>query len=455
MTKNNEFPNLQMKILDLGTKGEAIGKVDGFTYFVKGAIPEDVIEFKPLVIKKNFGIGKLIRIITPSAKRVAPKCAVASRCGGCQIQEMAYQEQLKYKNKKITDSLERIGKITCPILPIIGMEEPYHYRNKTQFVVGQNKNQVQIGLYSIYTHNIVDIETCHIMPKQASVIIQKIKTFLKEKNISIYHELKHQGLLRHVIIRTTFNAGTPEFMVILVINGQEFPKQEELVNLLQTIPGVISLAININLDKGDSIYGSKTNLIWGEPYLTEVISGIKFLISPRSFFQINPVQSENLIKVALDFIDPKGNELVLDAYSGIGLFSLALSKKVKLVIGIEILEEAILDAQKNAELNGIENAEFILGNVEEALPKLVEKNCFLPNIILIDPPRKGCEKIVLETIIKIAPEKIVYVSCNPDTLARDLAFLCMHNYKVAKVQPIDMFPHTVHIESVCLLVKTL
>ncbi|MFA5878894.1 MAG: 23S rRNA (uracil(1939)-C(5))-methyltransferase RlmD [Candidatus Margulisiibacteriota bacterium] len=451
MTKISDSPILEMKVLDLGTKGEAIGKVDNFTYFVKGAIPGDTIKFKPLIIKKKYGIGKLLEITEKSPYRIAPKCELASRCGGCQIQEMDYQEQLKYKTKKIINSQERIAKLNCLVLPCIAMENPYHYRNKTQFIVGKLKDKVQIGLYTIYTHNIVNIEECQIMHELAALAIKEIRSFINEEQLSIYDELKHQGLLRHIVIRTSFSMN--EFMVVLVLNGLDLPNQEKLITMLSKIPGFISLAYNINQDKGDAIYGHRTKIIWGKEYLTEIINDESFLVSPRSFFQVNPIQTKVLAKVVEDFIAPIGDEIMLDAYSGIGLFSLLLSKKIKKITAIESLEEAVIDAKKNAALNKIKNVEFICAKVEDILPDLVETKGFAPDIVLIDPPRKGCEETVLAAIVKINPKKIIYISCNPDTLARDLMYLANHNYHIEKIQPIDMFAHTMHIESVTLLTK--
>lgn len=452
-------------IHDLGTKGEGIGKIDGITLFVKEALPGDEIEVKILMIKKNFVIGKLIKIMTPSPLRQTPKCSVTARCGGCQIQQMAYPHQLEFKTKKLTDSLERIGKVQAnEILPIIGMETPYFYRNKIQFAVGKRPDpQVSdteepptnrrifciVGLYSINTHNIVNIHECHIQHPKASALLSQFKKYLAHSQPSIYDERTHTGLIRHILIRTSFS--TQESMLCVILNGDELPDCEKLVSYLQDVKGFSSFCINTNTDPGDTVLGDKTRVVWGKPYLIETIADIQFAVSPNSFFQVNPIQTQKMLEFVKTAANLTGKECVWDAYCGIGTFALFLAKHAQKIIGVEVVPQAIADAKTSAALNGISNINWIEDTCETAFETLIQDPSNHPDVVILDPPRKGADERLLAVLTKIAPRKIIYVSCNPDTLARDLAYLTQNGFALQTIQPIDMFPHTVHIETVSVL----
>jgi 23S rRNA (uracil1939-C5)-methyltransferase len=442
ITKNQ---NYQFTITDLGTKGEGIGKVNNFTMFVKNTLPGDEIEAQVIVLKTTFAIGKLVRIITASPLRAEPKCPISVRCGGCQIMQMKYEEQLSFKEKKVTESLKRIGKIENPnVLPIIPMSDPYYYRNKAQLAFARIKDNIHIGLYTINTHNIIDTKECFIYHPQILKVLEKVRDFCLKANPSIYNELHHIGLLRHVMIRVSFSS--LETMVVLVINGQKISKIDTLLEDLKRLPGFASFALNINTKKGDVILGPETQILWGKNHLEEEINGIKYLISPTSFFQVNPVQSAKMSQLVLEYAGLNGHELVWDLYSGLGFFSLALAKKAKMVIGVELSESAISDARLNADANKIKNVEFIKGDAETILPELNGQ----PDLIVIDPPRKGCDKNFITFLAQTKPKKVIYISCNPDTFARDANQLITEGFTLVKTQPIDMFPHTVHIETISL-----
>ncbi len=448
LNKNDE---VIIDIEDIGSEGEGIGRHQGYTLFVKNALPGDKVKVKVMKCKKTYGYARLLEVVNASPDRINPKCKIAGKCGGCSLQHLAYERQLQYKQDKVKNCLERIGGFKgIDLEPIIGMEEPYYYRNKAQFPVGRNKDgKVVIGFYAGGTHSIIDTTHCCIQAKENDVIIETIRNFLDEYGISTYNEENHEGLVRHILTRTGFITG--EIMACLVINGDDLPKKEILVKLLAQISGMKSISLNINKAKTNVILGDKVINLWGEPYITDYIGEIKYQISPLSFYQVNPAQTRVLYETALSFAGLAGNETVWDLYCGIGTISLFLTAKAKQVYGVEIIPQAIEDAKRNAEINQIKNAEFFVGAAEEILPAKYREENIHADVIVVDPPRKGCEESLLDTIVQMALEKVVYVSCDPATLARDLRYLCDRGYEVKKVQAVDQFPHSGHVETVVLL----
>ena len=447
--KKNDI--VTVTIEDMGKDGEGIGKVDGFTLFIKDAVIGDVVEAKLMKVKKNYGYARLMKIVTPSADRVEPKCPVYRQCGGCQIQALDYQAQLKFKERKVRGNLERIGGFTdIPLEPIMGMEEPYHYRNKAQFPVGMDKNgEIVTGFYAGRTHDIIPNTKCYLGSEGNEEILQVVLDYMKTYNVSAYDEAKGKGLVRHILIRTGFTSG--EIMVCLVINGKKLPKSEKLVEALKKIQGMTSITFNVNEKRTNVILGEEIKLLWGRTYIQDNIGDITYRISPLSFYQVNPVQTKKLYETALEYADLKGEETVWDLYCGIGTISLFLAQRAKQVYGVEIVPQAIEDARENAVLNHIENAKFYVGKAEEVLPELYDQEGIYADVIVVDPPRKGCDEKCLETIVKMQPKRVVYVSCDSATLARDLRYLCDRGYEVKRVRGCDMFPMTGHVETVCLL----
>lgn len=447
-----------VKIEDMGINGEGIGKVDGYTLFVKDAIIGDTIEAKIIKAKKNYGYARLMQIKNPSRHRVEAKCAVARQCGGCQIQEMEYGQQLAFKEKKVRNNLERIGEIPTDLLarvmePICGMEQPFYYRNKAQFPIASDKEgNIVTGFYAGRTHQIIPNVGCMLGVKKNRLILELILAFMNQYQISAYDEKSSTGLVRHVLIRYGFV--TKEIMVCLVLNGTTLPQKEKLVESLSGIEGMTSITYNINQKSTNVIMGEEIGLLWGKDYITDYIGDVKYQISPLSFYQVNPVQTEVLYKLALEYAQLKGNETVWDLYCGIGTISLFLAQKAQQVYGVEIVPQAIADAKQNAKINAITNVDFFVGRAEDVLPKKYEREGIYADVIVVDPPRKGCETSVLETMMKMSPKRIVYVSCDSATLARDLKYLRERGYEVEKVRAVDQFPMTVHVETVCLLVKT-
>ena len=450
-------------IEDIGVGGEGIGKVDGYTLFIKDAIIGDVVEAKIVKAKKNYGYARLMNIVTPSENRIEkPACPMARRCGGCQIQEMKYGAQLAFKEGKVRGNLERIGEVPTELLdkvmqPIVGMEEPFHYRNKAQFPIGTDKEgHIITGFYAGRTHSIIPNTDCALGVAVNQKILEIILHFMENNHISAYDEEKHKGLVRHVLIRYGFK--TDEIMVCLVINGEKLPHAEKLVDKLCEISGMTSITISVNKAKTNVIMGNEIKLLWGQTYITDYIGNVKYQISPLSFYQVNPVQTEKLYGLVLDYADLNGNETVWDLYCGIGTISLFLAQNAKQVYGVEIVPQAIDDARNNAKINDITNAEFYVGKAEEVLPEYYREyqeshggETAHADVIVVDPPRKGCEESLLQTIVDMQPEKVVYVSCDSATLARDVKFLRESGYELKKITPVDQFPNTVHIETVVLL----
>jgi 23S rRNA (uracil1939-C5)-methyltransferase len=449
--KKNDLVTLH--ITDLGSSGEGIGKVDGFTLFVKDALIGDVIQAKVIKVKKSYGYGRLVEVLTPSPYRVEARCAQARACGGCQIQPLSYEKQLAYKENKVRELLERVGKVQDYVMePIIGMEEPWYYRNKAQFPVGRNKDgDIITGFYAGRTHSIVPVEECFIQHPMNQQLMDTVRRWMKMYQISSYNETAHTGLVRHIFTR--IGKYTGEIMVCLVINGSKVPHEKELVEVLKDIPGMTSICLNMNREKTNVILGNRVRWLWGREYITDKIGEVVYRISPLSFFQVNPVQTQKLYGTALEYAGLTGKETVWDLYCGIGTISLFLAQHAKKVCGVEIVPQAIDDARENARLNCIENAEFFVGKAEEVLPEAYEKNGVYADVIVVDPPRKGCDEKLLQCMVSMAPERIVYVSCDPATLARDLRILEESGYKVQKVRCVDMFPQGVHIETVVKLVN--
>lgn len=469
MKKNDRFV---LKIEDMGENGEGIGRLDGYIWFVKDAVIGDVIEAGVTKMKKQYGFARLIRVIEPSEYRTEERCPSARRCGGCQIQAVDYQEQLRLKEKKVYNNLKRIGGLSSLLLPggeetteqtkeekernavvmepIIGMENPWRYRNKAQFPFGRNKDgRIVTGFYAGRTHDIVEQEDCLLGVEENREILSIIRNFMEEYKIEPYNEETHRGLVRHVLIRKGFQTG--ELMVCLVINGRKLPGQQALTERLLEIPGMTSISLNVNQEKTNVILGKELINLWGEGHITDYIGAVQYRISPLSFYQVNPVQTERLYGTALEYAGLTGNETVWDLYCGIGTISLFLAQKAKQVYGVEIVPQAIDDARENARLNHMENVEFFVGKAEEVLPEQYERNQIYADVIVVDPPRKGCDEKCLETIVKMSPKRVVYVSCNSSTLARDVKYLEERGYRTERVRCVDMFPHSGHVETVVLL----
>lgn len=460
----NKNDIVTVEITDIGVSGEGIGHVDGYTLFIKDAVIGDVIEAKVMKAKKNYGYARLMKVITPSEYRVEPKCAFARRCGGCQIQEMSYDRQLVFKDQKIRGNLERIGgftkdQIDTVMQPVVGMEHPFGYRNKAQFPFGTDKEGNLItGFYAGRTHDIIANTDCALGVGQNKEILEIILQYMRENKIKSYDEKTGKGLIRHALIRYGFK--TKEIMVCLVVNGKKLPKAERLIEKLIQIEGMTSITISPNTRRDNVIMGDSYEILWGQGYIIDYIGNVKYQISPLSFYQVNPVQTEKLYGLALEYADLKGDETVWDLYCGIGTISLFLAQKAKQVYGVEIVPQAIDDAKENAKINQIDNAEFFVGKAEEVLPEYYAEyerehngETAHADVIVVDPPRKGCDETLLETIVKMQPEKVVYVSCDSATLARDLKYLCANGYEIKMCRGVDQFPQSVHVETVCLLSK--
>ena len=470
-----------VKIEDIGTEGEGIGKLEGFTLFVKDAVMGDVVEARLVKVKKNYAYARLEKVLTSSPLRVKPVCPYHKQCGGCQIQAMSYEAQLQFKENKVKNNLVRIGGfdqifIESVMESVVGMEQPWHYRNKAQFPVGtDNDGRIITGFYAGRTHSIIANTDCALGVEENEPILQKVLAYMQNEKVSAYDETTGQGLVRHILIRKGFTSG--EIMVCLVINGKSLPKEDRLVSTLREIPGMTSIWLNYNTKNTNVIMGTEGRVLWGQNTITDVIhrrsieeinsgkdclrydskenapQGITFAISPLSFYQVNPIQTEKLYSLALEYAGLTGEETVWDLYCGIGTISLFMAQCAKEVHGVEIVPQAIEDARKNAECNHIENATFYVGKAEEVLPRLYEEEHIFADVICVDPPRKGCDEACLNTIIKMAPKRIVYVSCDSATLARDLKYLCENGYEIRKVRAVDQFGQTVHTETVCLLSK--
>lgn len=469
--KNDE---LVLEIRDMNADGEGIGHAEGYALFVKDAVPGDLVRVKVMKTKKNYGFARLTEILEPSPDRMEPQCPVARQCGGCQIMHYAYEKQLAWKEQKVANCLRRIGGIpvitqwesgqevqpdTVIMEPIIGMQMPYHYRNKAQFPVGcDNEGRIQIGFYAGRTHAIIPQMDCAIQDSCNYPILECIKAWMEEHHIRPYDEKKGRGLVRHILIRTGFATG--EVMVCLVINGKKLPGGAELVKGLKELKlgpdsakTIVSICLNHNMENTNVILGNEVSVLYGRDYIEDKIGDICFRISVPSFYQVNPKQTKRLYETALSYADLHGEETVWDLYCGIGTISLFLAQRAKQVYGVEIVPEAVRDAKKNAALNHITNAEFFAGAAEDVMPKLYRESggSMRADVITLDPPRKGCDEKLLEAAASMQPKRIVYISCDPATLARDVKYLGERGYAVEKVRCCDMFGHSGHVESVCLL----
>ena len=460
----------------MGVDGEGIGKYDGMTFFVKDALIGDEILARALKLKKNYGYARVEEILTPSPYRVEPKCPIHRQCGGCQIQALSYEKQMEFKGEKVRNNLLRIGGFSEEELdqvmePTVGMDEPYRYRNKAQFPVGKDKEGNLItGFYASRTHSIIPVTDCLLGVSENKEILLAVKNYMQKNHIEPYDEKTGKGLIRHVLIRFGFT--TKEIMVCLIINGTKLPNQKDLIDALTKIDGMTSISFNVNTRNTNVILGDRTECIWGQSYITDYIhlregndftttdTAIAYRISPQSFYQVNPEQTEKLYSLALEYAGLTGQESVWDLYCGIGTISLFLAQKAKQVYGVEIVPQAIEDARNNASINGITNAEFFVGKAEEVLPEFYESHkgkddtMSRPDVIVVDPPRKGCDRLCLDTILKMQPARVVYVSCDSATLARDLRILCDGGYELKKVRPVDQFAHTGHVETIVALHRT-
>lgn len=456
MKKNDEF---EIDITGIGKDGEGIGHIDGMTFFVSGALPGDTVLAHVTKLKKSYGYARVSRIVQPSPDRVISPCPVSDRCGGCSLMNYSYKAQLRMKEDIVEDDLVRIGGFDREFIeqikePIIGMADPLHYRNKAQIPVGMTPDgRIVMGFYARHSHRIIEPDPsagCLIGAPENQVITDAVREWMYENRVRAYDETTQKGLIRHILIRHGVHTG--QVMVCLVINGKSIPAADNLVDRLKSAcPDITSICININKNTGNVILGERTDCIWGEPVITDKVGDVSFDISAKSFFQVNPVQMEKLYSKALEYADLQGSENVYDLYSGIGTISLFLAEKAGHVTGVEVVPDAVKDAVRNAKLNSFNNTNFYTGKTEDVLPKLVSQGR-PADVIVLDPPRKGAERSVLETIMSVAPSRIVYVSCDPATLARDLAILCSDGaYKLEKYTPVDQFPESVHVETVVLM----
>jgi 23S rRNA (uracil1939-C5)-methyltransferase len=437
-------------IQSMGTGGEGIARVEGFTIFVEDAVAGDRIEARITELKNRFARAKIERVVTPSSRRTEACCPVAMECGGCQIQHVDYGWQLDYKTSKVAESLERIGGLEGVVVhPAIGMDRPWRYRNKAQFPVAGSREQLRAGFFAKGSHNIVEAPDCPIQHGASRAVVDEVREHMLEFDIPAYDEATGEGFIRHIVTRAGFSTG--EIMVVIVATSRYFPGKDRLVaRLVNRIDGIKSIVLNINDKKTNVIMGREIITLWGSDHITDYIGDLRFRISPLSFFQVNPIQTRVLYDKAVEYAGLSGHETVIDAYCGAGTISLFLAKKARKVYGIEVVEEAVNDARTNAQINGIENVEFIAGQAEQIMPQMYKKG-IRPDVIVVDPPRKGCDQSLLDTIASMQPGRVVYVSCNPATLARDLKYLASKGYRAVEAQPVDMFPHTVHVECVVLM----
>ncbi|MBR4905746.1 MAG: 23S rRNA (uracil(1939)-C(5))-methyltransferase RlmD [Clostridia bacterium] len=448
MTKNNPFQKnqeLTLEIMGVTSEGQGVGRCEGVAFFVPFALPGETVRVHIIKVEKRFCIAKIVEILNPSGHRVIPLCEAYEKCGGCALMHMDYAEQLKAKSQIVKDCLERLGGFSeIEVQDTIGMDDPWRYRNKGSFPIGYVDGTAAFGFYAERSHRLIPLFDCPIEDARITALARTVTEWANRNHVRIYDEQTGTGTLRACVVRIT---STCERMVVVVTKG-ELPAKESLMKMLD----VESLYHNRNDANTNVIFGDRFTLLKGKMQITEKQNGIRFAVSPQSFLQVNPNQALKLYDAAIRLLDPKPNETIADVYCGIGTISLAIAKHAGTVIGIECVPEAIEDAKKNAELNGICNANFICGLAEDVLPKLVQ-NGMRPDAIVIDPPRKGCEESVLSAIAESGVRRVVYVSCNPAMLARDAKILSTYGFTIQHVQPVDMFPHTQHVETVILITR--
>ncbi|MCI2779610.1 23S rRNA (uracil(1939)-C(5))-methyltransferase RlmD [Clostridium perfringens] len=451
--KNKEYI---FDIISQGYEGEGIAKIDNkYPIFIEGALKGEKVKVRIVKVNKNFAYGKLMEVLEASEERVNPPCAIYKRCGGCKLQHASYKAQLDFKWDRVKDCVSKIGKLDSSIVKYpLGMENPWRYRNKVQLPIGLINGEVKIGFFAPRSHDIIDMESCLIQDEIGDKVVKLTREWIEKFNIRPYNvdgEYDEKGIVRHIMIRRGFT--TNEVMIVLVTNGEKLPHKEEFVDLMvKNIPGIKSVIQNINSKKTNVILGLESKTLWGEDTISDYIGDFRFNISPLSFFQVNPIQTKVLYGKALEYANLTGNEEVFDAYCGTGTITLFLSQKAKKVYGVEIIPQAIDNAWINAKENKVENVEFFVGESEVVIPDLINKGV-KADVVVVDPPRKGCDKKLLDAITNIDAKKIVYVSCDPSTLGRDLQVLEENGYKTLEVQPVDMFQNTAHIENVALLIK--
>ncbi len=445
---------VEADVIGLAHEGEGVGRVEGFTLFIPGALPGERVKARVSEVKKQFGRAELLQVLVSSTDRVAPPCPIYEQCGGCQLQHMAYPAQLEWKRRMVVDALERIGKLKVGseggvvVHPVIGMDEPWRYRNKAQVPIGLDLSEGGLvgGFYAMGSHDIADMDACLIQHERNDEAVAAVKRIARELGIEAYDEKSHTGWMRHVVVKYGF--ATEELMVVLVGTAADVPGLRAFVGRIRDeMPGVASICLNVNPERTRLVYGERTMTLWGKDTIVDTIGGVRFAISARSFYQVNPVQTEVLYRTALDYAGLTGEETVIDAYCGIGTISLFLAGRARHVYGVEIVPDAVEDARANARLNGIANVEFAVGRAEAVIPAWRAEGIDA-DVIVVDPPRKGCDAALLDTIVAMRPRRVVYVSCNPSTLARDLRILEDGGFRTIEAQPVDMFPHTGHVECV-------
>ncbi|BBB92382.1 MAG TPA: 23S rRNA (uracil(1939)-C(5))-methyltransferase RlmD [Methylomusa anaerophila] len=457
MAKQNQPPVIPgqtytIDIVNMGHSGEGVGRYEDFTVFVPQALPRENVAVKIITVKKNYAVGKLTAIHSPSPSRIVPECHIFEQCGGCQLQHLSYPAQLEIKRQQVLDAVNRIGKLPdVTVHPTIGAADPWFYRNKMQFPVGSSDGQVVVGCYARGTHDIIGTDNCLIQHQANNIIAREVRAAIAEIGISTYNEHTGQGVVRHVLGRV--GTATGEIMVVLVTASETIPRQARLIHRLHdSIPGLVSIVQNINNKRTNIILGDKTITLWGQDAITDRLGEFTFEISAGSFFQVNTIQAEKLYNKAVEYAGLTGCETVIDAYCGTGTITLFLARHAGKVYGIEIVESAILDARRNAAANNVSNAEFIVGDAVDVMPKMYRQG-IRPQVIVVDPPRAGCDCKVLETFMRMEPQRMVYVSCNPASLARDLAILAEGDYVTREIQPVDMFPQTYHVETIIMMTK--
>ena len=448
MKKNDYF---EATCIDLTHEGQGIVKVDGMPYFVKGMLVGEKGKLKVIKQLKNYGIARLIELFETSPYRTSPRCPVYKQCGGCQLQHLSLEGQKLFKQKRVQDVMERIGKVECDVQETLMPENPWFYRNKVQMPVGYVQNQLEVGFYKLHSNDIIPMEKCYIQNEVSNRLVQRVKDLMIKYDLKPYDKIMHEGLIRHIL--TKYGVKTGELMLVFITNGKEFPHKKVIMETLkEEFPELKTIVQNINLRHDNVILGDEEIIWYGKGYIQDRLNGLLFNISSKSFYQIHPAQVEVLYNKAIECADLQKEDTVIDAYCGIGTISLSMARHVKKVIGVEIVEQAIMDAKNNAAINGIDNVEFVLDDAGHYMIDLANKQEKI-DAVMIDPPRKGCSKEFLEALHILSPQKIVYISCDPSTQARDLAILKEWGYRIQVCQPVDLFSHTYHIENIVSLIK--